>query len=143
MMTFTHLALPACSYHMCEIRKFERQLKEGGGRYFPPTYAQDGFVHCSSDPRMLLDIANAFYKSSPVTEEAEWAVLSLMTHQLGDVRFEAPAPVGGVTRAEDSDPSRTQPLFPHIYGPITAASVVRSFRMLRAADGTFLSIEGL
>lgn len=35
------------------------------------------------------------------------------------------------------------PLFPHLYGSIDFAAVVRELPMQRAADGTFLGIEGL
>ena len=36
--------------------------KASGGPYTPPTYADDGFVHLTKDPGMLLDVANHFYK---------------------------------------------------------------------------------
>jgi uncharacterized protein (DUF952 family) len=30
--------------------------------YYPPTYAQDGFIHLTKDPSLLLAVANHFYQ---------------------------------------------------------------------------------
>ena len=76
---------------MCEADKLEQYMNGKDGEYFPPTYQQDGFVHCKSDPYMLIDIANAFYKSNT---NFNWVCISLWVTKLNDVRFEAPAPVG-------------------------------------------------
>lgn len=35
--------------------------------YFPPTYTQDGFIHLTKDPALLLSVANHFYKDVPGT----------------------------------------------------------------------------
>lgn len=32
-------------------------------RYYPPTYDQDGFVHLTHDPALLLNVLNHFYSS--------------------------------------------------------------------------------
>jgi uncharacterized protein (DUF952 family) len=53
--------------------------------------------------------------------------------------FEPAAPVGSTPAKE----SQAQQLFPHLYGTIDAAAVVRELPVVRAADGAFLAIEGL
>jgi hypothetical protein len=63
--------------------------------------------------------------------------------------MEPPAPVGEKSAEDGPRP----PLFPHIFGPINAASIVGRHRVLRASDlpcahgandpRAFTSIEGL
>jgi uncharacterized protein (DUF952 family) len=33
--------------------------------YYPPTYAQDGFIHLTKNPSLLLPVANHFYQDVP------------------------------------------------------------------------------
>ena len=122
----------SCRYHICESVNFKEQINNNGV-YFPPTYQQDGFVHATSDPKMLIDIANAFYKSA----KGSWICVSLWVHKLNDVRFEAPAPVGNVTREADT---KSEIKFPHVYGPITKDSVCTIYEVIRLDDGTFSKI---
>lgn len=69
----------------------------------------------------------------------EWVCLQLDTTKLSsEVKFEAPAPVGNTAPPEDGHGAAK--LFPHIYGPITAESVVAVLPVERAEDGTFLRI---
>ena len=56
------------------------------------------------------------------------------------MRREPAAPVGDTGADFAGSEAR---LFPHLYGPITAAGVVRELAVERAADGTFLGIPGL
>ncbi|GFH23672.1 uncharacterized protein HaLaN_21320 [Haematococcus lacustris] len=74
--------------------------------YFPPTYEQDGFIHLTSDPALLLTVANHFYTSSP---HKDWVVLTLDPSRLtAKVVFEAAAPVGATptfTTASDAAPA--------------------------------------
>lgn len=124
---------------MCEADILELCMKEtGDGEYFPPTYEKDGFVHCTSDPHMLVDIANAFYKSNT---NLNWVCVSLWVSKLGDVRFEAPAPVGNIS----SDVHKKSPgiEMPHVYGPLRQGAIIHSYNMKRSDDGTFLGIENL
>lgn len=131
----TILSTPFCRYHICEVTNFQKQIAEKGV-YYPPTYEQDGFVHCSGDPRQLIDIGNAFYKN----DTGNWVCMSLWVHKLTDVRFEAPAPVAGVTRAADTNSTIK---FPHIYGPITKESVGTVYNVIRSADGAFERLSGI
>ena len=52
------MALGSVIYHLAPLERWEK----AGEEYFPATYDQDGFVHATKDPEMLMDIANHFYK---------------------------------------------------------------------------------
>ena len=41
------------------------KCKKDNKAYTPPTYEQDGFIHATKDPSMLIDVGNHFYKSDP------------------------------------------------------------------------------
>lgn len=120
---------------------------------------QEGFIHATAEPDLLISVANHFYKcayvcghfclcvrslfvylhrASPRTASGgEWICLQIDTTQLAsEVKFEAPAPVGNTA----PPPENEVQLFPHIYGPITAASVVAILPVHRGEDGTFLRI---
>jgi uncharacterized protein (DUF952 family) len=94
--------------------------------YTPPSLATEGFVHCSGDDDVMLDVANAFYR-----QHGEVVVLSLDEHNLrAPVRWEPPAPL-------PPDWSGT-PRFPHVYGPINLDAVVAVRPLRRGADGSFV-----
>ncbi len=91
----------------------------------------------SDDASLLLGIGNHFYKA----KGGEWLLLVCDPAKLeSEVRREPAAPVGN-TRADFAGSEAR--LFPHLYGPITAAGVAHELEVERAADGTFLSIRGL
>ena len=56
-MTFPRLVL----YHLCEKSLYDEALKSQKD-YFPPTFDQEKFTHTTSDPELLLPIANEFYQ---------------------------------------------------------------------------------
>ena len=61
------------------------------------------------------------------------------------MKFEAAAPVGEKSSADASfskgDSEAAAPLFPHLYGTIDYASIMRELPVKRSPDGKFLSIE--
>eukprot|EP00301_Raphidiophrys_heterophryoidea_P016806 c26463_g1_i1.p1 GENE.c26463_g1_i1~~c26463_g1_i1.p1 ORF type:complete len:139 (+),score=36.75 c26463_g1_i1:40-417(+) len=119
-------------YHMCSAEDWENAPED----YHPPTFKQDGFAHACSQAKELVPIANHFYKAST----KPWICLTIDTDKLSsEVKFEPPSPVGD-TNAHTLE---LGPLYPHVYGSITKSSVVAVSPMLRAQDGTFLSIQGL
>jgi uncharacterized protein (DUF952 family) len=63
---------PQVIYHMA-VRSFYEEQTKDGSLYFPPTYAQDGFVHATADPKMLLSIGTHFYKD----DRNDWICLEL------------------------------------------------------------------
>ena len=97
------------------------------GDYRPDSYDVDGFVHCSGDDAVMLAVANAYYRAAV----DELVVLELDAAKLrAEVRWEAPdpAPPPGVA---------AETLFPHVYGPLDLAAVVRVRRLVRDDAGDF------
>lgn len=122
-------------YHMCDVQNFEEMTKENG-YYFPPTYSQDGFIHATSNPKLLVDCGNHFYKNV----KGNWVCILLNPGLLGGpVIYEAPAPVGNTEAAKYNSLVK----FPHIYGGIPKKAVLKFYPINRAEDGSFLSIDEL
>jgi uncharacterized protein (DUF952 family) len=91
--------------------------------YKAATLAAEGFVHCTAEPALLEVVANSFYRGEP----GEWVILAVDLTRVGaEVRWE---PADGH-------------LFPHIYGPIEHAAVVRVVPFPRALDGAYMLPEG-
>jgi uncharacterized protein (DUF952 family) len=96
--------------------------------YAAPSLATEGFIHCTGDPETLLAVANALYRDV----EGEMVVLEIDERRLAsDVRWEAAAPGPPPGIAADVR-------FPHVYGPIERAAVVRVRPLRCDASGTFL-----
>src|SRR5262249_7705116 len=86
--------------------------------YGPASLEEEGFVHCSGDDDVMLDVANRFY-----ADAGALLVLSIDEHDLeAEVRWEAPAP---------TPPNWDGPLFPHVYGPINLDAVIAIRRLVR------------
>ena len=124
-------------FHMCEVTLWESSKEKGS--YVPPTYEQDGFIHATAEPQFLIDVANHFYREST----GDWICIKIDPKLLGGskVIYEAPAPVGNTEAYDHKEKDDEQPKFPHIYGPIPTSACVSHSKILRDADGTFLSIE--
>jgi uncharacterized protein (DUF952 family) len=89
--------------------------------YAPPSLASEGFIHCTGDDDLMLEVANLFY-----TQLDDALVLSIDEHDLhAEVRWEPPDDRPGL------------PLFPHVYGPLNLDAVVGVRRLVRDADGRF------
>jgi len=129
-------------YHLVQNSVWD-EAKESKKVYFPPTYAADGFTHATADPKFLIGVANHFYKDVV----GGWSCLRMNRKSLSnagiDLKWEDPSPVG-TTPALNGDQSGGQ-RFPHIYGGIPSDGnvVLQEYPVVRAEDGTFLSIEGL
>jgi len=94
----------------------QRLLKE----YRPEEFGNEGFIHCTDDEALVLEVANRYYKDDPLP-------FLLLELDLG--RVSAP------TICEDEERN-----YPHIYGPLERDAVWRVHRVERAADGTFVAI---
>jgi uncharacterized protein len=99
--------------------------------YLPAEFAQDGFIHCTREPDVLLQVANAIYHDV----SGEFLVLvidpAIVT---APVKFEPPIP------PPPPDAPLARHLFPHIYGPLNRDAIVEVRPARRAADGTFLEV---
>ncbi len=88
--------------------------------YESETFADEGFIHASSSPKQLLQVAQRFYQSEPVP----YVILCIDESKLdAEVRWE-------VSHA-DSD------TFPHVYGLLNREAVVDVVRFPRNEDGSF------
>jgi uncharacterized protein (DUF952 family) len=93
-----------------------------------PSLATEGFIHCTDDADVLLQVANAFYSAVI----GEFVVVYVDTDRLTSTCiWEAPAHISG------SGPAFADQ-FPHVYGPIDRAAVIRVQRVVRSADGRFV-----
>ncbi len=126
-------------YHLVQAQLWE-PVVEASGIYYPPTYSIDGFTHGTSNPDKLLSVGNHFYRDVP----GKWYCLRMTVESLAstgaETIFEGTAPVGDIQA--DFDGAEDE-LFPHILGGISPAAVQHVYTVIRAADGTFLAIEGV
>lgn len=75
---------PKIIYHMCITNEYNQQIKENN-IYYPPTYQQDGFIHATADPSLLLSIGTYFYKN----DLNDWICLEIDTEKLiSPVKYE-------------------------------------------------------
>lgn len=150
-------------YHMVPVAQWQ-ECVASKQPYFPPTYQQDGFIHLTAEPSLLLTVANHFYTAS----QGAWEVLVLDSGKLqAEVKFEPAAPVGdkssgGLLSGSTQQPQQAQQgeqqqaaavavaeaapaetLFPHLYGTIDYEAVVEKLPMERDAEGRFLGIHGV
>ena len=115
-MQYIHHLVPAAEYR-------------AGETFQPRSIADEGFIHCTSEPEVLLHIANLFYRATP----GEFLVLVINPARVtAEVRNEPPVP-------PPADGPLVGRLFPHIYGPLNPEAVVEVRTARRSADGAFLS----
>ena len=93
-----------------------------------PSLAAEGFIHCTDEAAVLLQVANAFYASLPGDFIALYIDTTLLT---SDCIWESPASINGSAEA-------FAPLFPHVYGPIDRVAVVAIAGLVRESDGRFV-----
>lgn len=113
------------------VRASEWQAWPTTEPFRPDGFERDGFMHCTAEPEILLQVANNVFKETP----GEFLVLVIDPARVrAPVKFEAPVP----------PPPESHPLarhlFPHIYGPLNQDAVVSLHPARRAEDGTFLSV---
>jgi uncharacterized protein (DUF952 family) len=112
-------------YHLVPAQYYEAQ--PAGQPYRPETFDQEGFIHCTADLPLLVKIANLYFTSLP----DGLLVLEIDTARLdAPLKFEAPISPPGETSTHDPET-----LFPHIYGPLNRAAIVRIFPLARNEAG--------
>jgi uncharacterized protein (DUF952 family) len=96
-----------------------------------PSLTSDGFIHCTDDSSVMLQVANAFYASLP----GEFVVVHIDVDRLtAACVWEAPAHIAGGGES-------FAPQFPHVYGPIDRAAVVGVQPVRRDAKGAFVGYD--
>lgn len=136
-MTSLYFERPRFIYHLVQAAVWPGQGKEH--TYLPVTHSADGFIHCTAIPQTLVPIGTNFYRKV----EGDFLCVVIDTQLLGsdvEVKWEPPMAVGDTKSAQAS----TGPLMPHLYGgPFTTGSAVEIMRVVRSADGAFVSIDGV
>ncbi|EED33627.1 conserved hypothetical protein [gamma proteobacterium NOR5-3] len=126
-------------FHMVQAKLWDQVLADDS-TYFPPTYEVDGFTHGTSNPAKLMNVANHFYPQV----KGDWYCLRMTVESLAATGvttiFEGTAPVGDIPPDFEG---ATDELFPHILGGIKPGAVLEAHTIIRAEDGTFLSVEGV
>jgi uncharacterized protein (DUF952 family) len=116
------IAASAVLVHLCSETDWARARFDGELR--PPSLDEVGFVHLSAPEQVHLP-ANRLYRG-----QSGLVLLVLDPDLLGSpVRWEPGVP---------TDPASM--LFPHLYGPLPAASVVRTVPYRPADDGVFAAL---
>jgi uncharacterized protein (DUF952 family)/uncharacterized protein YciI len=90
--------------------------------YAAPSLAGEGFIHCTDGSAAMVDTANRRYRADP----RSFLVLTVDLDATGSSwRFDDAAAI-----------------YPHIYGTIAPAAILREQPIPRNADGAFLSFLG-
>lgn len=126
-------------FHLVQAELWEAAVSNDAA-YYPPTYKQDGFTHATANPELLMNVANHFYQDVP----GKWLCLKMTSDSLiaggVEVVFEGTAPVGDKEANFDGTDDE---LFPHILGGIHQSAVLEVYDVVRAEDGTFISVPGI
>ncbi len=91
-----------------------------GRSYQPEGFAEEGFIHCTDTLEELVAVGNRYYRTDP----RDFLVLAIDCVQ--------------VTASVVYEDERQ--IFPHVYGPLNTDAVLSVQRVVRAADGTFLTM---
>lgn len=102
--------------------------------YLPEAFPADGFIHCTQQPEVMLQIAKRFYKN--VTGDV--LVLVIDADRItSEVKWESAShPDGTPTQPGDANAI----LFPHIYGPLNREAITHIRVAVRDSAGNFLSV---
>lgn len=113
--------------HLLDRSEWNAFVRTGVHR--PPSLETEGFVHCTGDDHLMLDVANRFYLGlpDPVVITIDESLLSSTT------KWEPPAPV--------PEGWNGTPLFPHVYGPLELSAVTRVRGLHRDPDDRFVGYD--
>lgn len=108
------------TYHLVPAETWA--ARDPASAYSAPSLAAEGFIHCTDGDAAMVDTANRHYRNDP----RSFLVLTVDLDSSGSPwRFDDQAG-----------------LYPHIYGMIVPAAVLRVQPIPRAADGTFEAFGG-
>lgn len=110
----------ATAYHLAPEPWYRAQPSDVA--YLPEAFAADGFVHLTHGLDEVLAAGDRYYL-------ADARPYLLLTVELDRLAAD--------TRVRYDDPERR---FPHVYGPLDRAAIVRVERVTRDADGRFTGV---
>lgn len=123
-------------FHIAVATEWEAAL--GDGAYRPPSFAAEGFIHCSTREQVIAT-ANLYYRG-----RRDLVLLSIDENWLtAPLRYETPIAPADVRAAQrfphaiGANDGRENSRFPHIYGPLSLDAVVRTEAFPCSADGSF------
>jgi uncharacterized protein (DUF952 family) len=107
------------TYHLVSVENWTSA--DSGRPYSAASLAVEGFVHCTDGMTEMVATANRHYRDDP----RPFLVLT--------VDLDA---TGSPWRIEDE-----RGIYPHVFGPIARAAILRVTPAPRAGDGEFLPFE--
>lgn len=111
-------------YHLTPVTFYQQQPADQP--YRPATLEAEGFIHCTMGLDLLVEIANMFYAEL----DDGLLVLEVNPAKLAaPLKFEAPIPPANAP--DEAPPVDPDIKFPHIYGPINRAAIVRTLQLTR------------
>jgi uncharacterized protein (DUF952 family) len=127
-------------FHLAQATLWTQNI-ESDGTYYPPSYKVDGFIHGTSNPQKLLNVANHFY----IGVKGPWYCLRMTAESLKasgvETTYEGAANELGISTRISM--GAYDELFPRIHGGLKTSAVLEAHTVNRAPGGTFLSIEGI
>ena len=107
--------------------------------YYPATFDEEGFIHCTAEPDLLQTIANLFFAAL----EEPLLVYELDTAKLtSPLKYESPTPAPTDTTPIVANPISDTQLFPHIYGPINRQAISNIHTLQRNSKKQWVWLEG-
>ncbi|HET7030139.1 MAG TPA: DUF952 domain-containing protein [Candidatus Limnocylindrales bacterium] len=109
------MARPATTYHLTPAEWWS--AADPAAPLTAPSFADEGFIHCTTGPDEMVATANRHYRDDP----RAFVVLTVELER-----------VGSPVRIEDA-----RGIYPHVFGPIDRAAIVTVQAMPRTPDGEF------
>jgi uncharacterized protein (DUF952 family) len=149
------------------VSKADWEAQPADQPYHAKSLDSEGFTHATKGEKLMLEVANTFYKDQPgeflllhideskLTSELKWEppISPQPQGEEDGVEVEAPPSESSAMTTATEAPAQERPpevkaefgdaagaptpLFPHIYGPINREAIVGMRKFVRAADGAF------
>lgn len=107
-------------YHLIDQASWESSKPTSEHR--AESLASEGFIHCSRDVDQMLKVANRLYAG-----RTDLLALEVDTDRL--------------TSPVKQEASRSGEIYPHIYGPLNTAAVIKVWSLPVHTDGTFSEVQ--
>jgi uncharacterized protein (DUF952 family) len=105
------------TYHLVAADDYD----PAAATYTPAAYAHEGFIHTTRRRALIVEVANRYYRE----DRRPYLLLTVDLDR-------ATAPWRYDAAGEE---------YPHLYGALNREAIIASEPLVRAEDGTFLSVE--